>query len=208
MRKLTIISLLLCCVVSFSQENAHKSKIDLENEFLATITDTLNIPLPSEECYRKISGNVYVAEGGSYMIENVRCDTFATSRDGTLVPLMTWSFPEESVKTMLTTPFVCENITLKAEHLKYGFESAYFEVNLKSLLSSCIHYGCIPYVGISGISDNAVEASLFLVNTKEEYNHILKLHIPRNVINRKKGSITGSLHTYVPMGNIDNLYVR
>lgn len=183
-------------------------KIALENSFIDTISDDAIIPLPADSCYSKLTGNLYVIDSGSYMLEDVRSATYAVLSHGHLQPLSDWNRPKESVLTMLTTPSADGEIILDIDHIKYGFEKANYKIRLSSFLSSCILAGCVPYVGIETITDEAVTVSLFLVNAGRQYNHVLKLTIPKHAIVKRRGRVTGTLHTYVPMGNVSDLYAK
>ena len=182
-------------------------KIALENNFINTISDDITIPLPIAD-YLQQERNLFVADYGSYVLENVRCATYAIMCKGEFVPLVDWNRAKETAMTLLTTPMAGNGITLHVEHIKYNFEKTEYDLPLSAFLSSCISDGCTPYVGIEGITEQFVAASLFLVNEKKKFNHVLKITIPRQTIINHTGRVSGTLHTYVPTGNIAELYAQ
>ena len=209
MYKIAIILTIITASFCFPQDgNRIAEKIRLENGFAATITDADTLALPSRDRYERCGKNLYRIDLGNYMLDEVRCVTYASFSDGVFGPLVDWARPTESTFTLLTTPLENCGIVLHVEHLKYNFASADYDFRLSSFLASCIRDGCIPYVGIETVTDEAVTASLFLVNGEKQFNHVLKLSIPKEVFTDHTGQITGTLHTYVPMGNVSDLYAK
>ncbi len=205
-----IVSILCLFFALFAHPTSNGQTVDkiaLENHFIDTISEDITIPLPVGD-YLRQTKDLYVADYGCYMLENVRFATYAVLSGGQFLPLVDWNRAKESALTLLTTPLAGEGIVLNLEHLKYSFEKANYEIPLPSFLSSCIADGCAPYVGIEELTEDAVVASLFLVNEEKQYNHVLKLTIPRQVIVNHAGHINGTLHTYVPMGNVAELYAK
>ena len=223
MRK-TVASIYICifsaCFISSGQqvissksadnlEAVGKNKIELENDFIATIVPGSGSGVTFDsEGYVNSGGSFYVRKGDEYYIPQVRNDSYAVYKGGKLSPLASSRYPEESVMTIFTEPSASAGYSVELTLHKYGYVEQTFEVNLADFLISCRNDGCIPYVGIDECGKENIVASVFLVNSRKGYNHIMKANVGLDLLKQAKGLIKADLHVYVPTKNISNLFAE
>ena len=51
-----------------------------------------------------------------------------------------------------------------------------------------------------------IEAVVLAVNTAENYNHVLTLTVPSDMIRTRQGQIDARIYPYVPTHNVANLF--
>lgn len=192
------------------EEIVGKSKIELEDEFISTVRVGSRIEYPfCPEGYEKAGGYFYVKKGSEYCLKQVRNDSYAIKKEGKLEPLISMSYPLESILTLFTVPSAAQNLEIELHHHKYGFTEDRYVVNLADLLVSCMNAGCVPYVGIEEcMADTSFPVSVFLVNETCGYNHILKVNIPVSLFKKTEGCLSADLYTYVPTHNISDLFAK
>ncbi len=115
--------------------------------------------------------------------------------------------PVESAANMMLNLQTAGDFQIQITQLSYGFKKTVFEVPLKQWVAFCQQHGCELYFGLENLSDNSeVEGVVMAVNTAENYNHVLTVRIPSEVIEARSGVIEARLYPYVPTHNVLNLF--
>lgn len=184
--------------------------IELEERFLRRLKHHQPVELSDNIYHFPDSGNIFVAQGDSFLIHEMRNDLYF-ERD-----TIGWHLsdnPEMPSKMlanlMLSTRFEA-NSTLELTIDKYGYETDKTTVNYKNLLDMAIEDGCTPYFGIKERKeDGAHTGVLMLVNRRGGYVHMLSAVIPAETMNnRGNGSFSGRLYVYIPMHNVSDNFFR
>lgn len=216
----TLLALSVLCAAASGQElriaepasyekMVGKDIIQLENEFLSTVCEGSGVECvfdPSE--YKKAGGKFYMKAGKAYWMEQIRDDSYAVENGDRLIPLCSASYPEESLRTLLTVPAAAVGFTIHLVHHKYGFVEDTYDVDMGDFLASCMADGCEPFVGVEECTEDMISASLFLVNTEKGYNHVLKVRMSLALLKSRLGCLTADLNTYIPTHNISELYAK
>lgn len=186
-----------------------KSKIELEKELPAALLSFsgYDIPLDSEK-YIKEFRNVYKCGGNKYYSEEVLNVSYAVRTENQLTPLIDIRYPRESVMTLLTEPEAGKGFDLEIMFVRYGYKNEVINLPLNSFLSYMITSGCIPYVGIEKIGPTEISASLFLVNERLGYNHVLKVTIFSESLKNKNGIVKSRMNAFIPTWNLSDLYSK
>lgn len=184
-------------VVSFPVEYqlmSGENKTEAESHILNDIKETTIIHMPDDmECQHH---DHYIVESctnriyfvGNKLVEDIR-------------------YPAETVANLMQSTETKANIQLLITQVEYGFRTSSVAVDLKQWITFCRNNHCQLYFGIDNISDDgSVNAVVLAVNREENYNHVLMVSVPADVIAALQGSVEARLYSYVPTQNIRNLF--
>jgi hypothetical protein len=115
--------------------------------------------------------------------------------------------PAESSANMMLSLQTDGDYQIKITQVSYGFKKTVFEVPLKQWIAFCQSQGCELYFGLENLTDkDEVEGVVMAVNAAENYNHVLTVRIPSDIIETKSGTIEARLYPYVPTHNVLNMF--
>lgn len=115
--------------------------------------------------------------------------------------------PLESSANMMLSLQTEGDFIINITQLSYGFKKTVFDVPLKQWIAFCQDHGCELYFGVEKMTDNGdVDGVVMAVNTAENYNHVLTVHIPNEIMEAKNGTVEAHLYPYVPTHNVLNMF--
>ena len=115
--------------------------------------------------------------------------------------------PIESAANMMLSLNAQGSYALNMTQVSYGFRKTVFEVPLRQWIAFCQSRGCELYFGVENMDPlGDVDCVVLAVNTSENYNHVLTVRIPQNVIEAKEGTVEARLYPYVPTHNVLNMF--
>lgn len=169
-----------------------ENKIEAENNLMADVKSTtvLNSNLvPAQDNYyinKYISNRLYYQKGKLVVSER---------------------HPAETVANMLLSFDIKGDFTVHVTQVSYGFKKTAFDMPLQQWITFCKNNRCHLYVGIEDInSDGDVSAVMIAVNEAENYNHVLTVTVPADIIKDQSGSFDARLYPYVPTHNVKSLF--
>lgn len=123
--------------------------------------------------------------------------------------MVSGSRQEQSTANMMLTTATEGNWQLAVTQISYGFQKKQFEVPLRQWISFCRNNGCQLYFGVDHVErDGSVCGIVVAVNEAENYNHVLTVQVPMNVIAHRKGNIEARLYPYIPTHNVRALFAK
>ena len=185
--------------------------IELENRFLTCLRrferhehDTVANTLPLTEGY-----DVYVVEGDTFLIREMNNELlFEHDEDGWHLA-DSLSRPTKSLRNMMTSLEFRGEPQLMLTLDKYGYETEQLEVPYKNWLQMCMDEGCIPYFGIKHKTPTGYDGTVLMVNRHAGFLHMLSIAISsENMAKSGNGIITGRLHVYIPLHNVDDIFFK
>lgn len=185
-----------------------KNKKELENDFIKEISDFTE---PDTARQEKVKPNIadsvsfYTENGQSFHIPEIAFKRYYQKSKQGYSLLVNPAFPEESVYNLFLSDQAPGQYTLQLKLRKYGFKKESFEVSLKKWIRFCENTGCECYTGIEQVENGKIHAAIFAVNTIMQYNHVLYVTLPQELLAQQEGVITGELHVYIPTDNIKEL---
>ena len=90
----------------------------------------------------------------------------------------------------------------------YGYHQTELTIPLKKWIAFCLDQGCKTYVGIKTHQDKTITGTVFMVNEKMGYNHMLTIELDKDIIARRKGDIHSRLYAYIPLHNVSDDYFQ
>ncbi|MBO4811100.1 MAG: hypothetical protein J5552_05980 [Prevotella sp.] len=119
------------------------------------------------------------------------------------MPIISLRHPAESAANMLLSMQAAQDIDITITQANYGFNKSVFTVPLQQWIAFCRNNACELFFGVRDISAQGdVEATVLAVNEQMNYNHVLSVTIPAQVIRQRQGTVEARLYPYVPTHNI------
>lgn len=118
-------------------------------------------------------------------------------------PIISVRHPAESAANILLSMQAAQGISIAITQAHYGFRKSVFTVPLQQWIAFCRNSACELFFGVRDISpEGDVEATVLAVNEQMNYNHVLSVTIPAQVIRQRQGTVEARLYPYVPTHNI------
>lgn len=115
--------------------------------------------------------------------------------------------PAETAANMMLSTNIKGEFDINVTQISYGFQKKVFQVPLRQWIAFCKNSGSQLYFGIERIADNGnISAVVLAVNQSENYNHVMTVVIPAEVIDHQRGTIEARLYPYVPTHNVQNMF--
>ncbi len=115
--------------------------------------------------------------------------------------------PAETVANMMLSLQAEGDYQISVTQLSYGFKKTVFEVPLKQWIAFCQGQGCELYFGIEKMAENGtIDCVVMAVNTAENYNHVMTVQVPSELLEAKGGKMEARLYPYVPTHNVLNMF--
>ncbi len=118
-------------------------------------------------------------------------------------PIVSMRHPAESAANILLSMQAAQGFSIAITQANYGFQKSVFTVPLQQWIAFCRNSACDLFFGVRDISpEGDVEATVLAVNEQMNYNHVLSVTIPEQVIRQRQGTVEARLYPYVPTHNI------
>ncbi len=147
--------------------------------------------------------NGLIRHDGFYMLESMKSETYFSPSD--TMPINSPLKPMETLYNIVAG-LVDNSYTLNIVHNLYNYETANYDVNMQKFIKFCVSNGCKQYMGIESVENDTIKATVVFQNTDFNYNHLLYIEFPIQLIGKKKGNIKAKLNTFIPTHNIQNMY--
>jgi hypothetical protein len=171
-----------------------ENKIEADNNLMSDVKTTV---IPSQS--KKTASSSY------YLNKNISSKLYY--QKGQLL----WSerHPAESIANLMLSCQMPGAFDVNITQVSYGFRKTTFSVPLHQWIAFCQNSGCQLYIGIESIdTSEAIRAVVFAVNEAENYNHVMTVDVPLELLRNQKGCIEAKLYPYVPTHNVRNLFAN
>ncbi|MCZ8372413.1 hypothetical protein O6P32_06775 [Phocaeicola sp. KGMB11183] len=146
-----------------------------------------------------------IVSNGCYLSDEIRSDLYLNKKKDNgqeYVVLIDKAKPLQSITNILLTGCMNKDIPMMLTIDKYGYSKVKLEVSLQQVLRFFFQDGCSPYLGIKTYDGTVLTATLFALNSKMGYNHMLSLEVPMSILLEETGTIKGEVYVYTPLQNI------
>lgn len=156
---------------------------------------------PTDTIY---SGDYGVTSVGEYLSKEIRSDIYLQKQeDGLYTMIIDKNQPLKSLTNLILTADVQYEIPLTITLNRYGGRCTRFQISLKQLVTYFRNEGCVLYIGVKSFDGNLLKASLFALQPRLAYNHLISLEIPVSIIDGEATEgIKGVAYTYIPLHNV------
>lgn len=171
-----------------------ENKIDAENNLM---TDVQLTKIPEEKSQPRL------IEEGTYMNKSFSNRLYL--KDSVLVA-SPWH-PLETVANMMLSLKASDGYQINITQVCYGFKKTEFCIPLQQWIAFCKSHGCELYFGVQEIDDKGMVSGVVLaVNEQENYNHVLTVKVPAQIIGKQEGIVDARLYSYVPTHNVSDMF--
>ncbi len=169
-----------------------ENKIEAEDNLQADIRRSVI----SQESTRQEKVNTYISKAFSNRLYYIKGELVSDARH-----------PVETAANMMLNQNTDGDYAIHITQLCYGFRKTEFDVPLRQWIAFCQNHGCELYFGLENTDlEGQTNCVVMAVNTAENYNHVLTVSIPHEVIEAKTGIVEARLYPYVPTHNVLNLF--
>lgn len=180
---------------------------ELEQNYLKEIqrfhVDNTTFVLP--DSFPK-EGDYYIKEGSSFISDLIRNDLYFHRTNNEWELISGSSTPQKSIANILLTGWENGDYNLTFTLDMYGYKEKQDTVRFIDWHQLCIEEGCTPYFGIKGKTDSIYTGTLFMVNERYGFVHMLSVSFPISTLNESKGYIIGRLLAYIPLHNVTDSF--
>lgn len=157
-------------------------------------------PWAAAKTYR--AGGYVVAEGGQYLSKLIRADLYLAEGKAGARPLADPRKPVQTATNLLLTGIAERPTPLRLTVNRYGYSSTKADVTLQQFVAMCLGEGCRLYVGVKTHTDKELAATIFALNTKLAYNHVLSIRLPLSLLSGGEGVAEATAYAYIPLQNV------
>lgn len=180
------------------------TEIELEQNFMRNLQRFTTHPMESNASLPD-EGDEYIQQRGFFITPKV-CANRYYSRIGDQWQLTaTAKRPTQSIANIMLNEQGNEHVKLNLVIDQYGYKLDSLETSYLAFLQMCIDEGCQAYFGMKNKETDAYTGTVFLVNRKAGYLHLLSVRVPQLLLTAPdQTTIAGRLFAYIPLFNVSN----
>ena len=115
-------------------------------------------------------------------------------------------YPLESLSNMFICGIGEGNTDVDLVIMKHDYgDKEQIKTNIENLIAVAEKEGCLPFWGLESYENGKVIGSLFLYNSGQGYDHVLKIECEPEQIIKGEGRINARAYLYIPSNNVSNL---
>ncbi|MBQ7530271.1 MAG: hypothetical protein IJT12_01015 [Paludibacteraceae bacterium] len=170
----------------------------LRNEKPALVIDTTrlkSIPLAP----------FMMAQGTCYLSDQLTNTIYLHKNQNLRILSSPYVFPKQTLQNIMIAGSD-STIVVRMEHHRYGYNVIADTISLNAWQNIAYNDGCIPYWGVENFNTETINGSYIWVNESLGYIHVLFVEFPIKTLLGKKDVVRCSLHSYVRMSNVTDLF--
>ena len=151
----------------------------------------------------------FVKKGKSMFIKSMMSNLYFRYKQGDGYSLVFDSrYPLESLSNLFMHPDInAKKLTINVEHKTYGNESKTNNLNLYDFLLF-LDKDFETYIGIEQYTSEQLKFTILFRNLYYNCHHLLYVETTPNTIFESKGTLKGTLYTYIPNHNIKDMFKK
>ena len=150
--------------------------------------------------------NIEIADGGHYIINEIRGDLYFNRIDGKLQLICSTKSPVRSISNLMLTGMSDDILPMKLVLNEYGQRSDTIQIAFQQLIAYFQVEGCKLFFGVKSRNDNILSGTLFAYNQDLAYTHMVSVDVPLTLIDNGEGIIESKAYVYIPIQNIPDKY--
>lgn len=143
-----------------------------------------------------------IIDGGEYLSKLIRGDLYINEKDDKKSVMIDYRKPVQTVSNILITGVFDREIPMCLIFNRYGYRSTQMNVTLQQFVNLCYAEDCKLYVGIKNYDKENVSATVFALNNKLAYNHVLSVNFPLVILDGGDGKVEATVYAYIPLQNV------
>lgn len=185
--------------------------IELEQKLVRDIKRHKKLAVSGDKNWDELEwnqGDIYTEQGTTYLLDLIRNDLYFEKKGDKAALLYDSRKPNQTIANMMLSADTPGDFDLYVDFDLYGYREEKVCIKLKQWLNYCISNGCVPYFGIKSKDETSLKGTVFMVNEKGGYNHILSVDVPFSELEKQKGNIHARLYAFIPMHNVSDKYFQ
>lgn len=155
------------------------------------------------------SNAFWQVNGGTYILEEIRHTLYYHKNDnGRWNLVCDAKHPVWSTFNLMLSSDMDNDCCLDLIVDLYGYKEKRMTVPLRKWIDFCNDQGCKSYLGIKTSQEDKITGTMFMVNEKMGYNHMLTIELDKDVFAARKGNIRSRLYAYIPLHNVSDDYFK
>ncbi len=154
------------------------------------------------------SGATVICHGRTYLNELIRSDLYLRKSAGSYFLIEDAARPLQTIPNLMLAGPAGRDYRMDLSLDKYGYDAETFTVSLGQWQAFCREQGCELYFGVKTLSGGVLTGTLFAVNERMGYNHVLSVEFPVSLLQGGEGSIRARLLAYIPLHNVSEKYFK
>lgn len=147
-------------------------------------------------------GNMIIVDGGKYLSELIRGDVYLTVRDGRKELYCDRRNPSRSVGNIMLTGHSATELPMRLSVVKYDGSTTLSGISVRQFVAFCRAEGCKLYFGIKKTDEARISGTLFALNERLAYNHVLSVDFPLGILSGEPGEVKAVVYPYIPLQNV------
>lgn len=183
--------------------------IDLENTISRDVqrmpqcVDMGEALAPWAQVHEESSGQLKQKNYGTYLSHLISSRIYLRMHDSQWQPDITPYSPMRSACTLMLTGYSAKPIPLELVVDRYGYRNEKLRVTLQQLLAYFRSEDSRVYIGIKEKTNNQLTGTLFVLNEKLGFNHVISFTFPLSLLSGDTSTpITAKLYAYIPLQNV------
>ena len=159
-----------------------------------------------------LSGKAYhykdqlIIKGEEYLSSMIRNDLYIEEKEGKKRVMIDKRKPVQTVTNILITGVFDKEIPMTMTLNRYGYSCSQTDITLQQFINLCYFDECKLYVGIKTHNKEYITATVFALNNKLAYNHVLSLKFPLELLNGSNNKIEATAYAYIPLQNVNEKF--
>lgn len=155
-------------------------------------------------------GNEFITQGNFFITPFVQNNLYYTRKDGDWQLVKSPQRATQSVSNLALDANVDKEIGFHLIVDRYGYQrDTLTTANYWQFMQLCLSEGCVPYFGLKDKNGNAYDGTVFMVNRRGGYLHLLSVRIPLSILDDPKSApIEGRLYAYIPLFNVSDKIIN
>lgn len=147
-----------------------------------------------------------VIPGSYYLSDQLTNNVYVQKKNGEYTLLYSpYLCPKQTLQNIML--YGCDTpINLCVEHHRYGYNRVVDTIPLNVWINLAYEDGCTPYWGVEKYNAETISGSYIWVNEPLGYLHVLFVEFPIRTLWGKDNIVRCSLHSYVRMSNVTDLF--
>lgn len=121
-------------------------------------------------------------------------------------PLYNVEYPVESIVNLLTGTDIPNEFEIELKMIAYPREPQRITIPLSRMVEYFKSRGCLPFAGVTKLTDSEAEFVVMYYNRDWGYCHSLKVAVDTSNLQERKGLAKARITPFVPIPKIDNLF--
>lgn len=150
-------------------------------------------------------GTEYTKTDSYYMSPMVRNDIYYTRKSKKTAWMLVddAARPTKTISNWMVSPDSDNDLSINLTVDKYGYQLDSLHTNYRTWQQLCMDEGCQPFYGLKTKNNGVYESSVFMVNKKGGYVHLLSINIPEWALKDKNNAVcTARMYAYIPLFNV------